>query len=372
MPSQRIRVLLIAPSLEIVGGQSLQADALRRLFARAGNVEMAFAPNNPKLPAGLGNLKYVRTLLKFLIFLPTVFRRALRSDILHIFTPAYTSYFFWSVPAMLIGRLLRKKVVLHYHDGRCADHLYESRAAVAFLRFAHCVVAPSKYLVGVFARYGIEAISIPNLVDLHQFRFRVRYPVKPVFLTNRGLEPLYNVGCVLRAFAKIQQRYPEARLTVAHDGPCRSELESLAQSLNLKNVKFAGTVSLSRMAELYDASDIYIMSPNIDNMPGTLLECFAAGIPLVSSNAGGIPYIVEHETTGLLVDCDNPQALADAACRLLENPVLARQLTERARKECSQYDADAIRPQWLHLYAQLTKWEVTALQPRRRAAHTGQ
>lgn len=345
------RVLLIAPSLEIVGGQSIQADALLRIFRHQSNVEMVFAPTNPKLPAWVRKLKYVRTLLNFCVFLPLVAWRTLRSDILHIFTPAYTSYFFWAVPAMAIGRMFGKKVLLHYHDGRCGDHLSESRLAVFFLRLAHTIVVPSRYLVDVFAQYNVHAIAVPNIVETSQFRFRDRRPrLRPAFFTNRGLEPLYNVGCVLRAFARIQEKYPEAELTVAHDGSCRAELEQLARTLQLQHVSFVGKVSQERMAELYDAADIYMMSPDIDNMPGTVLECFASGLPVVSTNAGGIPYIVNNEKTGLLVNCGDDEALANAACRLLAAPVFAHQMTMNARAECAAYRGAAILPQWLRLY----------------------
>jgi glycosyltransferase involved in cell wall biosynthesis len=101
--------------------------------------------------------------------------------------------------------------------------------------------------------------------------------LKPAFLTNRILEPLYNVGCVLRAFAIVQKRYPEASLTIAHDGPSRSGLERLARDLNLRNTRFVGRVPHEKIPELYDAADIYMTSPNVDCMPGSSSNAFAPG-----------------------------------------------------------------------------------------------
>jgi len=340
--------------MDIVGGQAIQANALLEGFKGEPECEIAFAPTNPPLPKLLSRVKYVRTLLRFLIFLPMLFLRLKRCDVLHIFTPAYTAFFVWTVPAMAVGRILKKKVVLHYHDGRGYTHVAESPLAVRCMSAAHVVVTPSDYLVDAFARHNVSAISIPNVLDTSHLRFRTRNPLRPVFLTNRGLEPLYNVACVIRAFAAIQQQYPEARLVVAHDGPCRGELEELARTLNLANVVFAGTVSQKRMAELYDAADIFMMSPDIDNMPGTVLECYAAGLPVVSTNAGGIPYIVKNEWTGLLVNCGDSNALAAAACRLLRDPAYARELARRGYNECAQYSWKSVGPRWISLYSELT------------------
>lgn len=367
-----IRVLMVAPSLEIVGGQSVQADRLRQLLSEEENLEIAFCPTNPHLPDAIRRIKYLRTLINLLAFFPLLIWKARSCDVLHIFTPAYTSYYLWSVPAMLVGRLMGKRVLLNHRDGRAADHLRESRLARWTLRLPHIVVVPSGYLVEVFRQHGITAKAIPNVVETASFPFRERLQLRPLFFTNRGLEPLYDVGCVIRAFAIVQQHHPAAELTIAHNGSCRRELEQLVADLGLSHVIFTGKVSQARMAELYNAADIYIMSPKVDNMPGTVLECFAAGIPVVSTNAGGIPYIVEDERTGLLVECGDPSALAAAALRLLETPILATRMAYSAKQECTRYQREAVRPQWRNLYSQLTRKALVAALPKQRAAHNGQ
>ena len=91
------------------------------------------------------------------------------------------------------------------------------------------------------------------------------------------------------------------------------------------------------MAALYDSADIYLMSPNADNMPLSLLECFAAGLPVVSSNAGGIPNMVQDQVNGLLFAPDDHQAMAACALRLLEEPGLAARLAANAPIQCVKY-----------------------------------
>ena len=186
-----------------------------------------------------------------------------------------------------------------------------------------------------------------------RFQFRERKPVRPVFLHNRGLEQLYNVPCTLKAFGLVQQRYPDARLTIAHDGPLRAELERTVKEWGLRNVQFVGTVPQSEVPALYAAADIYLTSPNIDNMPGSLLECYASGLPVVATKVGGIPYIARDQETALLVEANDHEAMARAALRLIEEAGLAERLAIAARQQCQLYSGTAIRADWLALYDEL-------------------
>jgi glycosyltransferase involved in cell wall biosynthesis len=164
------------------------------------------------------------------------------------------------------------------------------------------------------------------------------------------MEPLYNVACTLRAFQIVQRRYPEAALTLAHDGPLRPKLEQMVRDLGLRHVRFTGVVPQDRMPQLYDEADIYITSSNIDNMPLSILECYASGVPVIATRAGGIPYIAADGETALLVECDDHKAIAAAACRLLEDRELALRIVRNARAQCSRYEWPAIRELWLEAY----------------------
>ncbi|MEO7143069.1 MAG: glycosyltransferase family 4 protein [Bryobacteraceae bacterium] len=351
-----IRVLLIGPSPDIVGGQSVQAARLLDRLGAEPTLEMRFLPINPRLPGPfrrLQKIKYVRTAATSLLYGTRLMGAIWRCDILHIFTAAYFSFLLAPAPAILLAKLLGKKTILNYRDGQAEDHLANWRTAVPVIKLVDAVVTPSGFLVKVFDKFGLRARSIFNVIDTGRFRYRERAHPRPVFLHNRGHEPLYNVECTLRAFALIQERYPNARLTVVHDGPLRGKLEVLARELHLRNVQFTGYVSQQQTPEVYDEADIYLTSPNIDNMPGSLLECFAAGLPVIATKAGGIPYILEDERTGLLVECNDHQAMAERAFRLMEEDGLALKLTRYAREECGKYTPDAVGREWLGLYREL-------------------
>jgi|SRR5579875_714876 len=353
-----VRILLIAPTLDIVGGQAVQASRLLEELRKFPQVKIDFLPVNPRGPKPirpLQNIKYVRTLVTSLLYLIRLLTSINNYDILHIFTPGYFAFLLAPAPAILLAKLLGKKTILNYRDGRAEDHLSHSSLAVRIMREVDAIVAPSDFLIHVFSKFGLRARSIPNIVDLGRFRFRERTRPRPIFLHNRGLEPLYNVQCTIRAFALIQERYPNASLTIAHDGPMRKQLEQLVSGLDLQNVKFIGRVSQEETPRVYDQADIYLMSPDIDNMPVSVLECFASGLPVVATRVGGVPFILDDQRTGLLVNRGDHCAIADSAFRLLEEDGLATHLTRNGRGECRKYAPAAVANRWIELYVELVQ-----------------
>jgi glycosyltransferase involved in cell wall biosynthesis len=351
-----LRVLVVAASLDILGGQAVEAQRILRGMADEPSVELLFLPVNPRLPGrlrALQRVKYVRTVVTSLFYWMLLLARVPRTDVLHVFSASYFSFLLAPTPAILAAKLFGKKVVLNYHSGEAEDHLANWRTAVPILRLADAIVTPSNYLVDVFARFGLAARAVSYTVETDRFRFRERAPLRPVFLSNRNHEPLYNVGCVLRAFAGIQQRLPEANLVVVGDGSQRAELERLAGELNLRQVEFVGRVEPEEMHGYYDAADVFLNASNIDNMPISILEAFAAGTPVVTTNAGGIPYIVTDGETGLMVEREDCDGLARAALRLFEEPGLASKLTRGAHEQSRLYTWSAVRDGWLKVYREV-------------------
>jgi glycosyltransferase involved in cell wall biosynthesis len=351
-----VSVLLIGPSFDILGGQAVQASRLMRVLSDVPGQQMTFFPINPRPPKALlwvRKIPFVRTIVNVILFHTRLFFEARKHDILHIFSAGLHSYTLWTIPALLYGKLWGKKIIVNYRDGQAEEHITGWRTALPTLRMADRIITPSSFLVDVFAKHGIKAKSIVNVIDAGNFIYRKRRKLRPVFMTNRILEPLYNVDCILRAFKIIQTKYPEASLTIAHDGVCRPSLEKFAQELELKNTQFIGRVPHKKVAELYDSADIYLTTPNIDCMPGSLLECFASGLPVVATSAGGIPYIAKDRYTALLVDINDHEALAARSIELLENEDLVEKLTANARQEVKLYDWKPVRDQWSELYREV-------------------
>jgi len=350
----KIKVLIIAPALPLVGGQAVQARRLISHFQDEPSLQVDLQPNNPQFLPRLQKVKFLRTVLTTAKYLVDLIFKVPRYDVIHVFSASYFTFVYASVSALLLAKLFRKKTILNYRSGEAED--FFSRWGKTFLplvRRFDAVVAPSNYLVDVFKKFDVEAFSINNFISGEKYIFRERAPLRPVFLSNRILEPLYNIDCILRAFGIIQKSYADAKLIVAHEGFERDRLEKVARELDLKNVEFIGLVPHEKIAELYDSVDIYLNSPNLDCMPGSLIECFASGLPIVSTNAGGIPYIVEDGRTGLLVDLDDHEALAKKAMFLLENSDAAEKIIADSHAESKKYLWDDVRTKWLNLYTGL-------------------
>ena len=350
-----IRVCIVAPSLDILGGQAVQALRLLQHLESLPELQVALLPVNPRLPGPLRRLqkiKYVRTIVTSVAYIGSLLRNVRRYDVLHVFSASYLSFLLAPLPAMLVGKMFGKRVLLNYRSGAAEDHLTRwRRTAVPAMRIADEIIVPTPYLVRVFAQFGLAARTIPNFVKIEKLPHRVRRPLRPVFLVNRNFEPLYNVDGAIRAFHLIQQEFPHATLMVAGFGPERANLERLVRDLEVHNVTFAGRVEPDAMAALYDAADVYIHASLVDAMPGSIVDAFATGLPVVTSDSGGIPDLVRDGVTGVVVRCGDYEALALGAIGLLRAPESAHRMAARARAECEErYVWQAVAGEWIEVY----------------------
>jgi glycosyltransferase involved in cell wall biosynthesis len=349
----KLRVGVVAPSLGILGGQAVQADRLIRAWQNDPDVHAWLVPVNP-LPARpfrwTTRVKYLRTVATEFAYAPELVRELARADIVHVFSASYSSFLLAPLPAIAVARTLGRPVVLNYRSGEASDHLSRSAIARAVLRRVDENVVPSKFLVEVFARFGLSATAIPNIVDLDRFEFRQRMPLRPRIVSTRNFQALYNVSCTIRAFRIVQDRWPDAQLTLVGGGPEERTLRALVDQLRLRHVTFAGSIHPDQVADYYRGNDVYVQSPNIDNMPTSVIEAFASGLPVVSTEAGGVPAILTHGVHGLLAPLDDHHHIAAHVLRLLDDSGLAKRMAFAAYAACQPCTWSVVRQQWLQVY----------------------
>jgi glycosyltransferase involved in cell wall biosynthesis len=353
---ERLQVALVAASPRYVGGQSVQANLLFCHWQNDPAVECQFIPVDPFFPrpiAWLEHIPYLRTLIREPIYLMSLWRGLKDVEIAHIFSASYWSFLLAPLPAWFIARLRAKQTLIHYHSGEARDHLDRFRGVYSVLADADCLAVPSRYLVEVFDRFAIKTSIVPNFVDLKQFFFRERNPLRPHLICTRGFHPYYCVDVMLRAFADVQRHFANARLDLIGHGPVEQEIRTLSYDLKLLGVNFTGAVPHQEIARSYDAADIFINASRLDNMPVSILEAFASGTPVVTTAPEGMAYLVEHERTGLLSEPGDVRALTDNVIRLLRDPELATRLALNAREEVKRYSWETIRRQWLGVYRSL-------------------
>ena len=348
-------VLLVAPVAPPYGGMQLQATLLANLLGQEG-VRVVHIPSNPRFSKRLAFMERVRGVRPFaraLVFCHHLWRALPEVDVVHVMAASWLYFFLVVYPALYLARLRRVRVVLNYRGGE-ADLFLHRLGLIAnpAFRMANLVTAPSDFLKTVLERRtGVPVEVIPNIVSLAEFRFRDRSRFRPVMLVTRHLEKMYDVATVIGAFSRVQKRWVEATLWVAGVGGEESALRSLVSKRGISGVRFLGHVPHEDLAAVYDQCDICLNASRVDNFPGALLEASACGLVVISTGAGGIPYIYRNEHSALLVNPGDEVALADAVERILRDPSLGHRLAKGGAELVRGFEWARIRSGLFRTYA---------------------
>lgn len=354
-----LRIGMVGPLPPPSGGMANQTLQLIGLLEAEGHSIEIIQINAPYRPAWAAKLKGVRALLRLLPYLAQLWRSAGRVDVFHVMANSGWSWHLFAAPAIWIGRLRGCPVVVNYRGGEADQFMQKAQAWVRpSMKAASMVIVPSGFLEHVFAKYGVTTTIVPNIINLARFRQCDALPggATPLrILVARNLEPIYDNATALRAFGIVLARYPGAKLVVAGSGPLRGALELLAAELGIAAaVTFTGRVDNADMGDLYRNADIMLNPSVVDNTPNSVLEALASGVAVVSTNVGGVPFLVEDGKTALLVPPRAPEAMAAAVLRLADEAGLAAQLKATGLIYVQQYAWTSVRPRLLDVYRGLT------------------
>jgi glycosyltransferase involved in cell wall biosynthesis len=357
MEADGMRVGLVGPLPPPSGGMANQTLQLARLLRAEGATVEVIQVNAPYQPGWVAKIQGLRALFRLVPYIAHLWRSANRVDLYHVMANSGWSWHLFAAPAIWIARLRGKPVVVNYRGGEADAFFRKSQFWVRpSLSRSTAVIVPSGFLEAVFKRYGFVAEVVPNIINPGRFFSDGEMSSSaerdsPCILVARNLEPIYDNATALRAFAIVKKSIPKARLIVAGSGPLRDELENLAGELGLaSDVTFTGRVANEDMADLYRKAQVMINASLVDNMPNSVLEALASGVPVVSTNVGGVPYIVEHEKTALLVPPRDPQSMASAILDLLNDPAKSAQFREAGVQSIQQYTWPKVRGRLLQVY----------------------
>jgi glycosyltransferase involved in cell wall biosynthesis len=348
-----MRIGLIGPLPPPAGGMANQTRQLAELLSAERATVVLVQTNAPYRPAAVAHVPIVRAACRLLAYLPALWRAAAHCDVFHVMANSGWSWHLLAAPAIWIARARGVPVVINYRGGEASDFLARSHAMVSWsMRRVAGLAVPSRFLEEVFSRHGMRAQVLPNVVDLARFSPAATRPPRPPHLVvARHLEPIYDNETALRAFAIVRQRFPDATLTIAGTGPDEPVLRALAAGLGLGTaVRFAGWLDRDAMAALYRGADASLNASRADNMPNSVLEAMASGVPVVSTNVGGIPFMIDDERTALLVPVGDPQAMATAALRLLDDRALWARLSAAGLDEVQRYTWSRVAPELAGVY----------------------
>ena len=353
-----LKVGLVGPLPPPFGGMGNQTQQLAALLQSEGVLVSLIQTNKDYRPARVARLPIIRAFFRLLPYLSALWRGTGHCDVVHVMANSGWSWHLFAAPAVWIATLRKVPVIVHYHGGEAESFLIRSSSIVRrTMSRAAVLVVPSGFLEAIFARFDMPARVIPNVVDLGRFcRTTTSRPNRRQLFVARNLEPIYDNETAIRAFALVRHVYPDTVLTVAGSGHLLNSLQTLVGELGLgDSVFFTGRLDQDGMVNAYRQADIAINPSLVDNMPGSVLEALACAIPVVSTNVGGIPFILRDGETALLVPPRAPDAMAEAIRRLIDNPGLSQKLIDNGLEEVKKYTWQRVWPLLSGVYDQATK-----------------
>jgi glycosyltransferase involved in cell wall biosynthesis len=287
----------------------------------------------------------------------TLWRARRRIDVLWVISYGGLAFVVEDI-ASAIGKAAGIPIVMSVHGGAMPEFMARfPKWTARVLRRASCLVAPSEYLARSLSRHGFRADVIPNVVDVSAYPYRHRSRLAPRLLWMRTFHEIWNPQMAVRVLALVRKAAPEATLVMAGgDKGLRAAVERLTEELGLAEaVRFPGFLEMDGKRREGDVAEIFLNTNRIDNQPVSVIEACAMGLPVVSTDVGGIPDLLEQEQTGLLVADGDVEGMAAAILRLLSDPALAGRLSRNGRRIAERSAVERLLPMWAEIFERLSK-----------------
>lgn len=262
--------------------------------------------------------------------------------------------FAWAEAVAWTLRRAHKPFVLTLHGGNLPQFAHRWPGRVRHLLEAAAVVTtPSRYLLEAMQSYRAELELLPNALDLEAYPFRLRQAVRPRLVWLRAFNAIYNPALVSRVIARLTGELPDVAATMIGpdkgDGSLAHTQQTAAELGVAERISYAGRVTKADVPGHLARGDIFLNTADIDNAPVSVVEAMACGLPVVSTNVGGIGHLLRDRVDALLVPPDAPAAMADAVRRLVDDPALAARLSAAGRDATMGRDWANLLPCWERL-----------------------
>ncbi len=279
-----------------------------------------------------------------------VFKHKNETDIVLIDTYSTTN-FYYAIAVAWCCKRINKPYIPILHGGNLPNRLINDKKKSDFLfGGARINVSPSTYLKEQFLKFGFDnVVCIPNSIEMKEYPFFER-PVEPMLLWVRSFSKIYNPLLAVQVLEKLSVRFPGATLCMVgpeKDGSL-AECKKYASDKDLK-VEFTGKLSKAEWIQLSKKYSVFINTTNFDNTPVSVIEAMALGLPVVSTNVGGIPYLLSNQEDALLVEPNDVDLLVKSVSYLIDNPKLVAKLTRNARIKAESFDWEKVKLQWFDI-----------------------
>lgn len=345
MATKQLHILYIGNKLAEHGRTPTSIDTLGTLLEQEGHI-LYYTSNKLKQSARLQHM------------LLSIWKYRKEVDLVLIDTYSTTAFYYAWLSAKLC-RWLGIKYVPILHGGNLPARFQRSPGKCRTV-FGNSTIniAVSPYLLHYLEQAGYKGTVIENSIALEDYSFRHRRQVRRQLLWVRSFHETYNPQMAVHLVHALKKQYPDIHLTMV--GPevdgSMEKCKALSAELGvMQQITFTGKLSKQEWTKLAQEKDIFINTTNYDNLPVSVLEAMALGLPVVSTNVGGIPYIITDKKTGLLVNADDVAAMKTAITQLLSDDSMAANIGKNAREYAAQYDWNIIKNKWHNLLQSIGK-----------------
>jgi glycosyltransferase involved in cell wall biosynthesis len=272
--------------------------------------------------------------------------------------PLYGSVgsYIWEETASIVLHWLNKKVILIVHGGSIPGQMNETPGKfIKTLKRAEIVVCPSNYILTSLKSHGVESRLIENVINLNDYLFHEKKEFRPRILWMRTLEDIYNPEMAIRVLSILIKKFPDTKLVMAgFDRGSKQMIIDLANELNvIKNVEFPGYVNNEQKNKYAQDLDFYICTNRIDNAPVSLIEMMALGLPVITVDSGGIPYLISNNENGILIKLDDDEAMANAIENIIQNPEIGIKLINNGLQFAKSFGEESVIVKWENTFEEL-------------------
>lgn len=332
---KRKKLLYVGNALSNSGKTVTHIETLSRVLQAEG-YEVTITSSKPNKAIRL--IDMVRTFLRC------------RKEIDIVLIDTYSTANFWY--AVTIARLCRSYNIPYVpilHGGNLPARLQSNRrGSKKLFEGALINVAPSEYLKNAFAKAGFSNLKhIPNSIEISDYFYKKRGIFAPKLLWVRSFAKIYNPLMAVQVLESLIENYPAAVLTMV--GPEKdSSLGTCSAYVESKDlpVTFTGKLSKEEWVLLSQDFDIFINTTDFDNTPVSIIEAMALGLPIVSTNVGGLPFLINDGDDGLLSPPKDVHLFTSKVSELLENQELAKSISKKARVKAQSMDWLEVKALW--------------------------
>lgn len=259
-----------------------------------------------------------------------------------------TSAFYFAFYFSQLARVFRIPYIVILHGGNLPARFQSNRRLMNLvLKSAQHIVAPSSYLAEFFIKNGLKVKTIPNFIELENYKFKIREECNRKIIALRGFNEIYNPLMTVKAFEKVRKLFPDAELLLIgnKDEGCYEEIKNYISNGGIAGIELRNKMSRAEWTRISENYDIMVSNPIIDNTPVSLIEGLALGICIISTNVGGIPKLFSNEVI-VMIENRNIDLLANEICHLFENNRKCKDLSLKGREFAEKFAWSALRKDW--------------------------